>query len=72
MTTIETIYRSANETSAPKGTRVSIMSMLAWLEGRLARRRSRKALLEMSDAQLKDIGLSRADAHNEGLRSFWD
>jgi uncharacterized protein YjiS (DUF1127 family) len=72
MTTIETIYRRANETSAPKGTRASIMSMLAWLEDRLERRRSRKALLEMSDAQLKDIGLSRSDAHNEGLRSFWD
>ena len=29
------------------------------------------ALLEMSDDQLKDIGLSRADAYGEAYRPFW-
>jgi uncharacterized protein YjiS (DUF1127 family) len=38
----------------------------------LDRRRSRLVLLEMTDDQLKDIGISRADAHREGLRPFWD
>ena len=38
----------------------------------LARRRSRRALLEMTDEQLKDIGLSRAEAHGEAYRPFWD
>jgi len=38
----------------------------------LERRRSRLALLEMSDDQLKDIGISRSDAFREGLRPFWD
>jgi uncharacterized protein YjiS (DUF1127 family) len=76
MATIDTMYRIAErgayELGASRRTTVSIMSVLAWFEGRLERRRSRKALLEMSDAQLKDIGLSRSDAYNEGLRSFWD
>ncbi|WP_318011190.1 DUF1127 domain-containing protein [Mesorhizobium sp. ES1-1] len=36
------------------------------------RRRSRLALLEMTDDQLKDIGLSRGDAYREGIRAFWD
>ena len=31
----------------------------------------RRALLEMSDEQLKDIGLSRADVHFEADRPFW-
>jgi uncharacterized protein YjiS (DUF1127 family) len=35
------------------------------------RRRSRLLLLEMTDGQLKDIGLSRADAEREGLRRPW-
>jgi uncharacterized protein YjiS (DUF1127 family) len=36
-----------------------------------SRARSRRALLEMSDAMLKDIGLSRADAWREGREPFW-
>lgn len=36
------------------------------------RHRSRVALLELNDDQLKDIGLSRADAWREGMRPFWD
>ena len=39
---------------------------------RLERRRSRRALLEMSDEQLKDIGLSRADAYREAHRRLWN
>ncbi|TIU90984.1 MAG: DUF1127 domain-containing protein [Mesorhizobium sp.] len=38
----------------------------------LDRRRSRLALLEMTDDHLKDIGISRCDADREGLRPFWD
>ena len=40
-------------------------------EAVLERRRSRLALLEMTEDQLKDIGLSRADAEREGLRSMF-
>jgi len=40
---------------------------------RLMRHRweTRRALLELTPAQLKDIGLSRADAVEEGLKPFW-
>jgi uncharacterized protein YjiS (DUF1127 family) len=38
----------------------------------LERRRSRLALLEMTDEQLKDIGLSRGEAYSEFKRSPWD
>ncbi len=34
--------------------------------------RERRALLALSDYDLKDIGLSRADAHREASRSLWD
>jgi len=37
----------------------------------LERRRSRLFLLGLNDDQLKDIGLSRADAEREGLRKPW-
>ena len=38
----------------------------------LERRRSRKALLGLTDEQLRDIGISRADAVHEGRRLPWD
>ena len=47
-------------------------SLARWIDNLLERRRSRLALLEMTDDQLKDIGISRCDAHHEGLRPFWD
>jgi uncharacterized protein YjiS (DUF1127 family) len=47
-------------------------NIFAWLMWRLERRQSRLALLELTDEQLKDICLSRADAYREGTRSFLD
>lgn len=40
---------------------------------KLFRRRlaTRRALLTLSDEQLKDVGLSRAQAQTEALRPFW-
>lgn len=43
-----------------------------WISWRIERRRTRRALLSMTDDQLKDIGISRADAYREGIRSFLD
>ena len=34
--------------------------------------RERAQLRELTDAQLADIGLTRADAHAEAARPFWD
>jgi uncharacterized protein YjiS (DUF1127 family) len=43
-----------------------------WISCQMERRRSRRALLEMTDDQLKDIGLSRGDAYSESTRRLWD
>ncbi|WP_054314032.1 DUF1127 domain-containing protein [Mesorhizobium sp. 1M-11] len=77
---IETIYRrQSSPIEQPSGhsgfgRRVTVMmvSFSAWLSFALERHRSRKILLEMTDEQLKDIGISRADAYREGMRSFLD
>ena len=76
MATIETSYRTSRQrpydVSEVSGSRFSLLSIVEWLERQLERRRSRIALLEMSDEQLKDIGLSRADAYGEAKRRLWD
>jgi len=46
--------------------------LLAWLALCLRRRRERLGLGELSDDQLKDIGLSRADVARECGRWPWD
>ena len=43
----------------------------AQLELWLERRKQRRALLDLNDALLKDIGVSRADAYREGTKHFW-
>ena len=44
-----------------------VMAVEHWLK----RSRQRRALLEAGDHLLKDIGLSRAEAHREGAKPFW-
>jgi uncharacterized protein YjiS (DUF1127 family) len=41
--------------------------LLEWME----RARARHALAELTDAELKDIGLSRTDVANEAAKPFW-
>ncbi|TIW91072.1 MAG: DUF1127 domain-containing protein [Mesorhizobium sp.] len=83
MHTIATIRHSRAELSGqstrPSGQRgfVSrlvrvVRSLARWIDHLLDRRRSRLVLLEMTDDRLKDIGVSRCDAHREGIRPFWD
>jgi uncharacterized protein YjiS (DUF1127 family) len=43
-----------------------------WLDEKLERRRSRRLLQELTDYQLKDIGITRSEAYREGRRPFWD
>ncbi len=62
--------RARVESSRPSvGSRLSrIVGLLdVWLE----RRRQRHALLELNDALLKDIGVSRYEAHREASKPFW-
>lgn len=49
-----------------------LKSLARWIDALVERRRSRLALLEMTDEQLRDIGVSRGDAHREAIRRFWD
>jgi uncharacterized protein YjiS (DUF1127 family) len=49
----------------------TLLRVVAMIEMAVERRRSRSALLEMSDAQLKDIGISRSEAFREANRPFW-
>ncbi len=37
----------------------------------LHRRQTRKALLQLDDAQLRDVGLTREQARREGSKPFW-
>jgi uncharacterized protein YjiS (DUF1127 family) len=44
-----------------------IEAFLAWHD----RARERRALMEISDQMLRDLGISRADACREAARPFW-
>lgn len=50
----------------------AVMAFFVWINAMLDRRRGRLALLEMTDEQLKDIGISRCDAHREGIKPLWE
>ncbi len=51
--------------------RAVVLRVAAWLHFVAELRRSRRALLDMTDDQLRDIGVSRTDADREGRRSFY-
>lgn len=76
--TIETITERSDLHSGRTSRKTTEMllgqlrSLGGWILRCAERRRGRLALLELTDDQLKDIGLSRADAWNEGNRSIWD
>lgn len=82
MDTIETIryagpeFRSQTDALARRGfvdrLVLVLRSIARQIDRMLERRRGRLALLEMTDEQLKDIGISRCDAHHEGIRPFWE
>lgn len=49
----------------------ALMRVISLIEMVVERRRSRLALMELSDVQLKDIGISRSEAFREANRPFW-
>lgn len=55
----------AGQAGAPRQPAWALVGV--WLE----RRRQRRALLELSDHLLKDIGISRVDAWQEARKPFW-
>jgi uncharacterized protein YjiS (DUF1127 family) len=48
-----------------------LLRLLLAVEGWAERLRQRRALLALNDHALKDIGLSYADAWQEGRKPFW-
>jgi uncharacterized protein YjiS (DUF1127 family) len=42
-------------------------TVMDWID----RDRERRALQELSDHMLKDIGISRCDVHRESAKRFW-
>jgi uncharacterized protein YjiS (DUF1127 family) len=44
-----------------------VTALMVWHD----RVRERRALLGLNDLQLRDIGISRADAGSEGEKPFW-
>ena len=54
------------KSNAERFTRL-LRTLALWQE----RARQRRALSELSDELLKDIGVSRADAEHEAGKSFW-
>jgi uncharacterized protein YjiS (DUF1127 family) len=69
MTSYETILRHLPAQSRSTSGLLNgvLLALDAWIE----RHRQRNALLELNDSMLKDIGISRADAVNEGSKPFW-
>ncbi len=49
-----------------------LTALLVKIGGLAETYRQRRALLALNDHMLRDLGLSRADAHHEGTRPFWD
>ncbi len=50
----------------------TILGVINWMRLALAKRRSRIDLSELTEDQLRDIGITKAEAHQEASRSFWD
>ena len=48
-----------------------LLRLIHRIEAMMERSRSRRVLYGLSDAQLKDIGLSRSEAYREASRRFW-
>lgn len=75
MGAIKTINDGCKPSVPPLGRRASgftLRSVLRRVETWLGKRRSRLALLQLTDEQLRDVGISRDEARREGLRPFWD
>jgi uncharacterized protein YjiS (DUF1127 family) len=57
--------------SRPLSVSTLLVGVLRWLRDSYAVYRQRRALLALDDRMLKDIGISRADALQEGNKPFW-
>lgn len=72
MGTIVTIKGRSAYSESPFTVGSGLLGWLRTFERMLEKRRTRLALMELTDEQLKDIGLSRSQVHREVSRPFWD
>ncbi|ARQ09458.1 hypothetical protein NXC12_CH01389 [Rhizobium etli] len=49
----------------PPGLLSTAVTAVRWLERKISERRNYNALMELSDAQLKDVGLSRGQTESD-------
>lgn len=69
MSTIDTIRHSQPRL---RGFMSILAAAVVLLDDIATKQRSCRALLELTDEQLKDVGLSKSDAYREGIRTAWD
>jgi uncharacterized protein YjiS (DUF1127 family) len=62
-----TVYSQTTRRSEIRQSRLlaSLVDGLGWMARKLAERRNRSAVMELSDDQLKDIGLSRGQIESD-------
>lgn len=58
--------------TASRRTGSGFAKLFAFIEQANRVARERRALMRLDDNALKDFGASRADALNEGAKSWWD
>jgi uncharacterized protein YjiS (DUF1127 family) len=75
MTTITMITLNQQASATSNGTQAALTSRIkeciTLLSRVIARQRQRRALLELDDHLLNDIGVSRGEAIAEGRKPFW-
>jgi uncharacterized protein YjiS (DUF1127 family) len=59
------------ERAAPPSVTTLALAVLRWLAAANDRARQRRALAELDDRLLNDIGISRDEADAEGTRLHW-
>lgn len=75
MSTIDTMPRKDRRTHSapvPSSTTLLLSGLLGRIGRAVERWRQRRDLLELTDPELRDIGLTRRQARREAARPFWD
>ena len=61
----------ARPANRPLSVRTLLVGVLQWLRHHYEVYRQRRALLALDEAMLKDLGINRTDALQEGNNPFW-
>lgn len=72
MAQLSSCHLSVSLGKSSSGVRVRLVQVRTWLQRALEVSRQRRALYQLDDAALNDLGLSRADAWQEADKPFWE